>query len=632
MRFVSSLCAALVSSATALSAQSSDSSILVLDGSGSMWGQIGGIAKISIAQDVVAGLLSDLPADQSLGLTVYGHRRKGDCNDIETLVMPGTDTRDAIGAAVKSVKPKGRTPMTDAVIAAAEALRYTEEKATVILVSDGIETCAPDPCAAARTLEETGVDFTVHVVGFDVKDPEALAQMQCLADETGGTFRSASSANELTEALTTVVQDPEPVPVTVSLEARLDGVTGPLVEGSFLWDLSGPDGGILNNAEGNPVSQQVQPGDYKVRATWLEREFVGSRDVTISQSAEQTVVVTFSIPDPTASLNAPLSVPAGTSIKVGWNGPNDSRDNIQIARPGESFLQFTYVESGNPLTLQMPAHPGEYELRYVWKDSKTLATVPISVTEAPLSLDFPAEVPIGSTFDVTWAGPNVLRDNIQIGPIGGGYSHYVYTERGNPVQMIAPGFPGDYEVRYQFQDRETILAVPIKVVDAPLSLTSANTVPGGTVLEIFWEGPNAERDNIQVGPVGGSYTDFMYTERGNPVSLTMPFNPGEYELRYHFRDQETILTRTITVTQAPMALTAPGTVAAGTEFQVTWEGPNAPRDNIQIAVVNGSYLAYSYTESGNPVTLKAPDTPGEYELRYSFQDRQTVLVVPIVVE
>jgi Ca-activated chloride channel family protein len=222
----------------------------------------------------------------------------------------------------------------------------------------------------------------------------------------------------------------------------------------------------------------------RVSVTWLEQELEGAREFNISRSAKQSIVVTFSIPDPKVTLDAPETAIAGSTIDVGWNGPNDSGDNIQIARPSEGFLQYTYVDRGNHLKLQMPALPGEYELRYVWKDRKTIAMVPITVTETPLSLDFPSEIPMGSTFEVTWTGPNVQSDNIQIGPVGGGYSHYVYTERGNPVQIIAPGIPGDYEIRYRFQDRESILAVPIKVVDAPLFLTSPPSVLGGTVLEI----------------------------------------------------------------------------------------------------------------------------------------------------
>ncbi|MEC8042660.1 MAG: VWA domain-containing protein, partial [Pseudomonadota bacterium] len=114
--------------ASPLTAQERPAAILVLDGSGSMWGQIDGTAKITIAQDVIGGLMTTLPADLDLGLTVYGHRRKGDCADIETLVMPGPDTRGAITGAVNGIKPKGKTPMADAVVAAAKALRDHQDE------------------------------------------------------------------------------------------------------------------------------------------------------------------------------------------------------------------------------------------------------------------------------------------------------------------------------------------------------------------------------------------------------------------------------------------------------------------------------------------------------------------------
>ena len=64
--------------AAAATAQDRPRAILVLDASGSMWGQIDGTAKITIAQEVIGGLLETLPADQELGLTAYGHRRNGD--------------------------------------------------------------------------------------------------------------------------------------------------------------------------------------------------------------------------------------------------------------------------------------------------------------------------------------------------------------------------------------------------------------------------------------------------------------------------------------------------------------------------------------------------------------------------
>jgi len=135
-----SICAGIW--ALSVQAQESPRAILVLDASGSMWGQIDGTAKITIAQDVIGGLLESLPPQQELGLTAYGHRRKGDCSDIETMIVPGGDQRANIANAVNGIKPKGKTPLSAAVIQAAEALKYTEEAATVILVSDGKETCA----------------------------------------------------------------------------------------------------------------------------------------------------------------------------------------------------------------------------------------------------------------------------------------------------------------------------------------------------------------------------------------------------------------------------------------------------------------------------------------------------------
>ena len=66
----------------------------------------------------------------------------------------------------------GKTPLTEAVRQAASTLKSTEAKATVILITDGIETCEADPCALGAELEASGVDFTAHVVGFGLTAEE----------------------------------------------------------------------------------------------------------------------------------------------------------------------------------------------------------------------------------------------------------------------------------------------------------------------------------------------------------------------------------------------------------------------------------------------------------------------------
>lgn len=200
----------------ALPAVAAERAIIVLDGSGSMWAQIDGKARITIARETLAAVLADLPDDLELGFMTYGHREKGNCADIEMLVEPAAGTGAAIAEAANGINPTGMTPISNAVRLAAEDLRFTEEKATVILITDGLETCEVDPCALASELEGQGIDFTTHVLGFGLSDAEGQ-QVACLAENTGGQYLSAADGAALVEALTTTVAqvaqaEPEPAP------------------------------------------------------------------------------------------------------------------------------------------------------------------------------------------------------------------------------------------------------------------------------------------------------------------------------------------------------------------------------------------------------------------------------------
>jgi hypothetical protein len=240
-----------------------DKAMLVLDASGSMNAQINGKAKLQIAREVVNGLVEDWPQTTELGLIAYGHREKDNCGDIQTLVMPASDSWPAIKAAVGDVAAKGKTPITEAVRAAARELSSEEGKATVILVSDGLETCNADPCAAAAELEKSGVDFTVHVVGFGTTDTENR-QLQCIADKTGGRFLGAKDARELKKAMTQTAQlvaKPEPPKQNiVSFKKpvlKLDGA----YNGQFIYEGSG------NRINSVPAKGEVQlaPGWYSLQ-------------------------------------------------------------------------------------------------------------------------------------------------------------------------------------------------------------------------------------------------------------------------------------------------------------------------------------------------------------------------------
>ncbi|TPJ79272.1 VWA domain-containing protein [Mesorhizobium sp. B2-6-2] len=185
--------------------------IIILDASGSMWAQIDGKPKLQIARESLRTVLQSVPADNEIGFMAYGHRTKGSCDDIELIVPPQAGSASAISSAADSMKFLGKTPLTAAVKQAAEALKYTEDKATVVLITDGLETCGGDPCALGKELKQSGVDFTADVVGFGLTADEGK-QIACLAENTGGKYIQASDEKALQEALVETVAAPTPAP------------------------------------------------------------------------------------------------------------------------------------------------------------------------------------------------------------------------------------------------------------------------------------------------------------------------------------------------------------------------------------------------------------------------------------
>jgi len=191
-------------------AQDKPQAVIIFDASGSMWGQIDGKAKITIAKEALNSVVKEWSPDVELGLTAYGHRKKGDCNDIEALVPVGKVDKKKIISLVEKIQPKGKTPIARSLRKVAEELKFTEEKATIILISDGKESCDANPCDVAKELEKKGIDFVTHVVGFNV-DKKTDKELECIAKATGGEYFSAKNATALNAAMKSIVKKVEKV-------------------------------------------------------------------------------------------------------------------------------------------------------------------------------------------------------------------------------------------------------------------------------------------------------------------------------------------------------------------------------------------------------------------------------------
>ncbi|HIQ46363.1 MAG TPA: VWA domain-containing protein, partial [Sulfurovum sp.] len=213
---------------TSVWAENNPRAVIIFDASGSMWGQINGVTKIEIARDALKNVVKEWNPSVELGLTVYGHRSKGDCNDIESIIPVGKVDKNRVIRTVMGIKPKGKTPISRSLRKVAEEIKYTEEKATIILISDGKETCDPDPCGTAKELEAQGIDFVTHVIGFNV-DKKTSQQLECIADATGGEYFSAKNAAALNEAMKVIAkkvevveEKPEPKPKVKKLNHTVE--------------------------------------------------------------------------------------------------------------------------------------------------------------------------------------------------------------------------------------------------------------------------------------------------------------------------------------------------------------------------------------------------------------------------
>jgi Ca-activated chloride channel homolog len=633
--------------------------MVVLDASGSMWAQIAGKTKIEIAREALAELLRGWDPKTEVGLMAYGHRRKGDCADIEVLAPAGPVDAPRLTALVNAIRPNGMTPLSEAVRQAAQSLKFSERRSTVILISDGVETCKADPCEVGAELEKLGVDFTVHVIGFDVQRQDE-GGLRCLANSTGGRYFGAGDGAALREALRAAKIEvsapappprPEPAPATApppnaSLSAPETVVAGTALEVG--WTGPGGEDDYIGFAK---------PGEKSTGGNWIRTtagnpvpmrapERPGVYDLLYMQSnpgrplARRGIEVT----PARATLEAVETITAGRTVEVIWTGPDGANDYVTVVKPelsNRDFGAYAYTAKGNPARIRVPDKAGTYELRYVTgKEHEILARRTVIALVAETSLEAPETASAGSRVAVSWSGPNNQGDYITIvSPEAGDreYKGYFYTATTAPANasLELPIQAGKYEIRYVTGQTHQVLARrPIVVQAVTATLEAPASGSAGSNVSIGWTGPNLRNDFITVVPPdagNGVYTKYFYTERTGPEAgrLVLPIKAGNYELRYVTGQGKQVLARrAITVLPITASVEAPDSAPAGTTIKVRWTGPNYQGDYVTIVEAGSpkaAHQSYFYTDRTKPEdgSLKLPAKAGSYEIRYvAAQDHE----------
>ena len=187
--------------------------LFVLDGSGSMnadWNEK--LSRMDVAKNILTRLVDSLRMNPNLelALRVYGHRysrQANNCNDSQLEVPFGVNNHNAIIREIRDITPRGVTPITYSLMQAASdfppAAGYRN---IVILITDGVESCGGDPCAASIELQKKGVFLRPFIIGLGVPGGKALDCVGRFIDAQDSTSfrRILNESIETTFANTTV--------------------------------------------------------------------------------------------------------------------------------------------------------------------------------------------------------------------------------------------------------------------------------------------------------------------------------------------------------------------------------------------------------------------------------------------
>ena len=224
---------------------------LILDASGSMAQTIGGETRMAIAKRVLRDVIAAIPEREGInvGFRLYGHRdddaaagKAVSCRSSELLVpIEGVD-QAALEDAVDAARATGWTPLARSLELAGADFEPADPGVVnaVVLVTDGLETCEGDPCAASAALNEADVAVTTHVVSF-AKSAEERAILECISENGEGLLIGADDAEELAAALFTILGELEVVDATGILEIEAFGDVWPAATATCAGAVSDSD-------------------------------------------------------------------------------------------------------------------------------------------------------------------------------------------------------------------------------------------------------------------------------------------------------------------------------------------------------------------------------------------------------
>ena len=251
---------------------------VVLDASGSMLQWLDGRRRIDIAHDTLSHLVETvIPPGSPFLFRAFGLAPES-CQTRAVLPLGPLDPQ-AAAAAIRAVPAinLARTAIAESLRATADDLADYGGERTIVLVTDGEETCGGGVAGTIERLNARGFQIRLNIVGFAIDDPELRATFADWAALGNGVYVDAQNAEELTDALERVV-----VP-TVRIELLApapDALSAPGVAPVWI------EAGARVVEVGTDV--RLPPGDYAIR---LEPPFEAVATVRIDPGEDRTVLL-----------------------------------------------------------------------------------------------------------------------------------------------------------------------------------------------------------------------------------------------------------------------------------------------------------------------------------------------------
>lgn len=175
--------------------------LFVLDVSGSMGDEAGGIQKLQAAKNSIYSIAPELSdKDINLGLMHFSG-----CGGVNYSLPPGSNNSSPINRIIGGLSPGGGTPLAEALRQAGNQLQMSgADQKRIVVLSDGKESCGGDPVSVVSRFASS--DLKVHVIGFDVGS-DAVSQLSAIAAAGNGQFNQANNAQQLRDLFKKLSED-----------------------------------------------------------------------------------------------------------------------------------------------------------------------------------------------------------------------------------------------------------------------------------------------------------------------------------------------------------------------------------------------------------------------------------------